>query len=215
MDVGRLSYFDTRNVYFCGIVKYLDNGGRGITPLCFLSTEYLVPSTEHSHIAKFAAQRKTEAFMRNLLMITLLAAGVVTFMSCASTSKASDEKSETAKQFEVPSDKGVVYMYRRGRAFGAAVQYQVKIDGIEAGGSGPGTFFRWELKPDTYTFSSASNESSAVIELDVEAGEMYFIEQNGKVGLNDVRMKLDVRSDKEGMREVKGCKLLVSSYNPK
>ena len=150
-----------------------------------------------------------------MLFVALVLSASIAIVGCASTSKASDDKSESAKQFDVPDDKGVVYMYRRGRAFGAGVQYQVKIDGIEAGGSGPGTFFRWELKPDTYTFSSASSESSAVIELDVKAGEMYFIEQTGKIGLSDVRMKLDVRSDKEGMREVRGCRLLVSSYNPK
>ncbi len=153
--------------------------------------------------------------MRNIAFVIVSLAIAATVYGCASTSKADTDKSDAAKQFEVPEGKGVVYMYRRGRAFGAAVQYQVKIDGMDAGGSGPGTFFRWELNPGTYTFASNSSESSAVIELDVEAGEMYFIEQNGKIGLNDARMKLDLRSDKEGIREVKGCKLLVSSYNPK
>lgn len=153
--------------------------------------------------------------MRSILFVAVSVALASVVMSCASTSKADSDKSESAKQFEVPAGKGVVYMYRRGRAYGAAVQYQVKIDGIEAGGSGPGTFFRWEMNPGKYTFASNSSESSAVIELDVEAGNMYFIEQNGKIGLSDSRMKLDQRSEKEGMREVKGCKLLVSSYNPK
>ena len=149
-------------------------------------------------------------FLRTLVFVSIC----LGMANCASTSKASQDKSETAKSFDTIDDKGVVYMYRRGRMVGAAVPYQVKINGLDAGGSGPGTFFRWELKPGTYTFASKTGESSAVLELEVEAGKLYFIEQNGRMGLNDVRVKLDIRNEKEGKREVNACKLLVSSYIP-
>ena len=66
--------------------------------------------------------------MRVLIVLTIaFALGVIS--GCASTSKASDEKSTAAKDFVAPADKGVVYLYRRNRALGAGVQYQVKIDG--------------------------------------------------------------------------------------
>jgi uncharacterized protein DUF2846 len=71
---------------------------------------------------------------------------------CASTSKAPPEKSDAAKSFDKNSDLGVVYVYRPGRAVGAAVQTQIKINGQDAGGTGPGTFFRWELPPGNYKF---------------------------------------------------------------
>jgi hypothetical protein len=82
---------------------------------------------------------------------------------CASVSKAPENASEKAKEFSVPKDRGSVFLYRKGRAVGAALQYMVKVNGIDAGGTGPGTFFRWDLKPGTYTLLSSSTESSATV----------------------------------------------------
>ncbi len=61
--------------------------------------------------------------------------------SCASTSKTTSEKSEAAKTFTASDDKGTVYLYRAGRAVGAATQLSVRVNLITAGGTGPGTFF--------------------------------------------------------------------------
>ena len=72
--------------------------------------------------------------------------------SCASTSKAPESKSNEAKSFEAPDDKGTVFLYRTGRAVGAAGQLSVRVNSTAAGGTGPGTFFKWDLKPGTYTF---------------------------------------------------------------
>lgn len=99
--------------------------------------------------------------MKRFLILTLTLSAILFAGSCASTSKAGEEQSANAKTFEKLSDKGVVYLYRTGRAVGAAVSIQVKVNGIEAGGTGPGTFFRWELAPGTYSFPSFTSESSA------------------------------------------------------
>ncbi len=135
-------------------------------------------------------------------------------IGCASTSKAPADLSEKAKSFEAPADKGVVYMYRTGRVVGAAGQLTVKINGIDAGGTGPGTFFKWELKPGTYSFASSTGEASAVVQVEVEAGEIYFIRQDARMGIDSGRVTLKEVSDSKGKNEVQGCKLLVSSYIP-
>jgi len=57
--------------------------------------------------------------------------------SCASTSKATESKSTEAKTFEAPSDRGAVFLYRTGRAVGAAGQLSVKVNSLDAGGTGP------------------------------------------------------------------------------
>lgn len=132
--------------------------------------------------------------------------------SCASTSKATEEKSTAAKQFETNPEKGVVYLYRAGRALGAAVTTQIKINGIDAGGTGPGTFFRWELIPGTYAFSAFTTESSAVIELDVQADEHYFIRQDERLGLTSGRVTLLLQDEATGIAGVNNCKLLVSAF---
>ena len=95
---------------------------------------------------------------------------------------------------------------------GAAASTQIKINGIDAGGTGPGTFFRWELNLDTYAFSAFTQESSTVIELDVKAGEHYFIRQDERLGLASGRVTMVEQDEATGMAGVENCKLLVSAY---
>ena len=151
---------------------------------------------------------------KTLGIIAVLASTTFLFSGCASTSKASSEKSDSAKEFKKVEGKGVVYLYRPGRAVGAAVSSQIKVNGQDAGGTGPGTFFRWELAPGTYVFSAKSTESSAASELDVKAGEHYFLMQNEHMGLSSGRVSLKEVDEKTGMKAVKGSKLLISSYIP-
>ena len=110
------------------------------------------------------------------------------------------------------ADKGVVYLYRPGRFVGAAASSQIKINGTDAGGTGPGTFFRWELTPDTYAFSAFTTESSTVIEVDVKAGEHYFIRQDERLGLSSGRVTMELKDEAAGQKGVNDCKLLVSAY---
>ena len=143
-----------------------------------------------------------------ILVLSFLATG------CASTSKAPESKSNEAKSFEAPDDKGTVFLYRTGRAVGAAGQLSVRVNSTAAGGTGPGTFFRWDLKPDTYTFSSATGESSAVVQLDVKAGQVYYLRQDARMGVSSGRVTMKEVDSKKGQKEVMNCKLIVSSYVP-
>ena len=146
------------------------------------------------------------------LHLFAIIAVLLTAYSCASTSKASEDKSSAAKEFEKHPEKGVVYVYRPGRAVGAAAASQIKINGIDAGGTGPGTFFRWELTPGTYAFSAFTTESSAVLEVDVEANEHYFIRQDERLGLASGRVTMVLQDEATGKKGVNSCKLLVSAY---
>ena len=146
------------------------------------------------------------------LLISLALFAIIMANSCASTSKATEASTAEAKKFEKHPEKGVVYLYRPGRAVGAAASTQIKINGIDAGGTGPGTFFRWELNPDTYAFSAFTTESSTVIELDVKAGEHYFIRQDERLGLSSGRVTMVEQDEATGKAGVKNCKLLVSAY---
>ncbi len=145
----------------------------------------------------------------NFLLLIALALFI---NSCASTSKATEEKSEDVKKFEKLADKGVVYLYRPGRAVGAASSTQIKVNGLDAGGTGPGTFFRWELTPGIYTFSCFSTESTAVVEVEVKANEHYFLRQDERIGISGGRVTLVKQNEATGIEAVKKCTLLVSSY---
>jgi hypothetical protein len=152
--------------------------------------------------------------MKSTLFLIAIAIATLTTTSCASTSKASESKNSEALTFEAPADRGSVFLYRTGRMVGAAGQLQVRVNSQAAGGTGPGTFFRWDLKPGTYTLSSSTGESSAVVQIEVKAGELYFVRQDARMGIESGRVTMKEVDDKQGKSEVSNCKLLVSSYVP-
>lgn len=147
----------------------------------------------------------------NLASLLLLVALVT---SCASSSKDSSSSDQKAKEFTASQDRGSVYVYRTKRAVGAAIATQIKVNGMDAGGTGPGTYFQWELQPGTYAFSAATPESSAVVELQVEAGKIYFIRQDERLGLSSGRVTMVEVDEKTGQAAVKKLKKLVSTYRP-
>ena len=109
--------------------------------------------------------------------------------------------------------KGTVYLYRTGRAVGAVVKTQVKVNGRDAGGIGNNSYFEWELTPGVYTFSCYTKESNPIIEIDVKANEKYYIRQDQRMGLtNDGRVTLKQVDDSKATKEMKKAKKLVSSY---
>ena len=150
--------------------------------------------------------------IRQLLILIILSQAFL--IGCAKVSKAPESDSDQAKQFRAIADKGVVYVYRTGRMVGAAGQYMVKINGIDAGGTGPGTFFRWGLKPGTYTIASSTSESSATVQVNVEANKLYFVKQTPRLGLQSGRINLEEVDENSGKKDVSGLKLLISSYLP-
>ena len=152
--------------------------------------------------------------MKKICLVVAALAALPLFAHCAQASKASSEDSAAAKEFQAPADRGVVYLYRTGRMMGAAVAIEVKVNGQAAGGTSPGSFFRWQLKPGPHTFYSSTGESSATVQVNVEAGKLYFIEQNARIGLDSGRVTMSQRDVEGGKKRVKGMKLLVSAYVP-
>ena len=146
-----------------------------------------------------------------LLLVSLF---MLNLISCANVSKAPEEQNALAMEFQAPEGKGSVYLYRTGRAVGAAGQLLVKVNGNDAGGTGPGSFFKWDLSPGLYTFLSSTAESSATIQVEVNAGELYFIRQDARLGLSAGRVTMKQVDSTQGIKEVKNCKLLVSSFVP-
>jgi hypothetical protein len=152
--------------------------------------------------------------VRRTLATVLLFGMAATLTGCATTSTVSVEESEAAKSFEAPADRGTVFLYRSGRAVGAAGSIEVRVNGQTAGGTGPGTFFRWDLEPGTYTFYSITGEASATVSLSVEAGSIYFIRQDARMGLNEGRVTMKEVDAATGKDAIQSMKMLVSAYVP-
>lgn len=135
-----------------------------------------------------------------ILWLFIMTVPFILLFGCAKVSKAPESSSDEAKLFNTVEDKGVVYLYRTGRVVGAAGQLIVRINGIDAGGTGPGTFFRWELKPGTYTIASSTSESSATVQVNVESGKLYFFKQTSRLGLSAGRVTLKEVDEKTGRK---------------
>ena len=72
---------------------------------------------------------------KNVLLLMIAFAALVFFgASCASTSKAPESKNSEAKSFTAPDDRGSVFLYRTGRAVGAAGQLMVRVNSQEERG---------------------------------------------------------------------------------
>ena len=118
--------------------------------------------------------------------------------------------------FQKDPEKGIVYLYRPGKAVGAAVKTQIQINGQNAGGTKNNSYFKWELEPGRYVFSCFSRESSPAVEINVEANQHYFIRQDEKLGLTEGgRVTLKQMDENKGKKGVTKCKKkLVSTYVP-
>ena len=109
--------------------------------------------------------------------------------------------------------KGTVYLYRTGRAVGAVVKTQVKVNGRDAGGIGNNSYFEWELDSGVHTFSAFTKESSPIVEVDVKPGEKYYLRIDQRVGLTQGgRVTLKQVDDSKATKEMKKAKKLVTSY---
>jgi Protein of unknown function (DUF2846) len=133
--------------------------------------------------------------------------------NCASTSKSSKENDTSAKTYTASDTKGIVYLYRPGRAFAGSIQTPIKVNGLDAGGTGPGTYFKWELDPGKFIFSCSTEGSSAAVELNVQPGKLYFIYQDYRFEvIHGAKVILKEVDESTGKNEVNSSKLLISTY---
>ncbi len=153
--------------------------------------------------------------MSNSIIVFSCLLLTTSLFGCANVSTAPAESDAAAKSFEPADGKGVIYVYRPGRAIGAAMQMQVTVNGDSAGGTGPGTYFRFDLLPGSYTLMSSSPESSATLQVQVEAGRVYFIQQQTQIGLQSARVTMRAVDASTGMAGVRAARLLVSGYQPR
>jgi hypothetical protein len=123
---------------------------------------------------------------------------------------ASLEQDSRAKSFLAPPDKSSIYVYRT-ESFGGAIPITVALNGKVAGQTGPQTFFLWEVDPGPYEVSAIAENTSAIT-LDAEAGKVYFIWQEVKMGLWMARSQLQRVDDETGRKGVTECKRAQSNF---
>jgi hypothetical protein len=127
---------------------------------------------------------------------------------CASVNKAPAADDAAAKAFQPKPGVAQVYVYRN-ETLGAAVSMPVTVDGKLAGSTGANTYFKFDLAPGKHRITSQGDGS--VLDLDAEAGKLYFVWQEVKMGLMSGGSKLQVVDSEKGRKGVAECSLIQAN----
>jgi hypothetical protein len=130
------------------------------------------------------------------LLFTLL---VVFQVGCASVNKALDSEDSEAKKFVSKPGISHVYVYRN-EILGAALSMPVTVNGFLAGMSGPKSFFKFDLAPGQYIFTSQGDISKLTII--TEPSKNYFVWQEVKMGFWSGNSKLQLVTEDVGRKGV-------------
>ena len=144
--------------------------------------------------------------MKRLSIIDIPAISLL-LSACASVPMASFDLDARAKSFEHQPDKSVLYIYRN-ESLGAGVHMDVSVDGKPLGQTVSHTYFYTELTPGRHTIRSEA-ENTSTLEFNAEAGRLYYIWQEVKMGILYARNKLHMVNDPEGQEGVRESRLAV------
>ncbi len=126
--------------------------------------------------------------------IGLLVAG------CASVTLAPPAEDSAAKRFEVPAGKALIYVYRDTN-FGAAVKFDIGVNGSAVGQSARYTYFLIETQPGTVKLK-AESENTSELAVNAEAGKIYWVSQGVRLGFIMARVSLELASEADGRKGV-------------
>ena len=117
------------------------------------------------------------------------------------------ERDIQAKRFEPVPGKAVVYIVRDN--VGAHLDHSLWLDDSTQITTHTGTYYRWEVAPGTHRIQGGA-ESTARLELNVEAGKIYFVRHivNGIVWNAAYQTGLQRLDDETGRARVSQAILL-------
>lgn len=135
--------------------------------------------------------------MKRLIPIFLVAVA-----ACASGQKYADVESRIPPH---PPQKGRVFFYRSGSAFGSGVQPKIRLDGKEVGSSLAGGFFFVDLAPGNYTVS-CSTEAKLALSFTLQAGEVRYVRTTVSMGFFVGHVQPELVDPQKAKAEIAKCK---------
>jgi Protein of unknown function (DUF2846) len=132
---------------------------------------------------------------------------VATLGGCASVPMADADADTKAKTFVAPSSgQANIYVYRN-ETFGAAIKMPLLLDNQSIGDTGPHTYAFRQVAPGKHTIVSKT-EKDVTLDLDVQAGNNYYVWQEVKMGMFAARSALHLVDEQTGEAGVKQCKMI-------
>ena len=141
---------------------------------------------------------------RNFTMVSGIIL-VVLLTGCSAVQKASFEADADAKTLTIPIDKALVYIVRP-NPLGLAVRFNVSCDGTYIGATGGQRFIYTYQDPGKHEIVSKA-ENTAKLEIELAAGEVYYIEQIPRLGFIMARNKLSLLDETKGKEKLGACTL--------
>lgn len=137
---------------------------------------------------------------------------VLSISGCATVPLGDPAADAKNKTFVASQDTSGIYIYRN-ESFGAAIHMDVLVDGKPLGQTAAKTYFRVEMAPGRHTVTSIS-ENSDTLAIDTEAGKLYFVWQEVKMGLMYARTKLHLTQENDGEKGVLESRLAATTAPP-
>ena len=119
--------------------------------------------------------------MKKITIYSILS--LIFVSSCATTSVPMDEVKQdlTAKQFQAPSEKSRIYIYREHAYGGSAVKTPITLNNKLIGESVVSTYFALDITPGQYEIGCLGHTNSEVT-IKLKKGEIAYVENQLNMG---------------------------------
>jgi len=138
-------------------------------------------------------------------MRTIRILGLLIFCLTGLAAIAQETTSTSQQTTDAKTSKGKVYVYRYKQFVGSALAPSVFCDEVELARAENGRYFTVKLDPGKHTFRS--NDKQSGTELDVKAGQEYFLRVEIATGFAKGHGRLVLMSPEQGGYELKSSKL--------
>lgn len=115
------------------------------------------------------------------------------------------QKDSIAKLLVPIEDKAIVYIIRP-TTFGAIIRMNVECDSVHIGSTTAKRYIYTALSPGKHTLFSRS-ENKSTLEVELEAGKIYYINQQVKMGFFIAETGLMLLNEEDGKKYLNKCKL--------
>ena len=132
----------------------------------------------------------------------------ILIFGCAAAPKASQADNVEAKKFVTSNTESTIYVFRTGTLVGAAIGFEVSLDGKILGTVAPNTFHMVKVEPGDHSIAVSSTENNDFKNITTEPGENYFFKVHPKMGVVTARAGITMVSKEEGMKMVRKGNLL-------
>jgi len=116
------------------------------------------------------------------------------------------DNSGTNLNMATADGKATVYIIRNS-SIGSLIRMGVECNDLKIGSTKAKQYVYTVLAPGNYTFVSKTPENKASLDLTLEAGKIYYIKQQVKMGIIAARTGLELMNEPDGKKALNDCKL--------